>query len=144
MKKLILMPFVFMLFCCSSTKKADVKKQQQTALYQILSESAYQGKETKSYEVIKDKAALEKLYEAINDTQVPKIDFSKERVVALFMGQRNTGGHAIKVKNVTEKGGKIYVDVEETSPGSGDIVTMALTNPFTIVKINSTKEILFQ
>ncbi|WP_447637161.1 protease complex subunit PrcB family protein [Flavobacterium microcysteis] len=150
MKKLILMPFVFLLFCCSSTKKAadqkpaDVKKQQQTALYQILSESAYQGKEVKSYEVIKDQASLEKLYEAINDNQVPKIDFAKERVVALFMGQRNTGGHAIKVKNVTEKGGKIYVDVQESSPGSGDIVTMALTNPFTIVKINSTKEILFQ
>ncbi|MBC8644754.1 protease complex subunit PrcB family protein [Flavobacterium lindanitolerans] len=45
---------------------------------------------------------------------------------------------------MTEKGEKIYVDVQETSPGSGDIVTMALTNPFTIVKINSTKEIIFQ
>lgn len=150
MKKLILMPLVCLLFCCGSTKKAteqkpeNVNKKQQTALYQILSESAYQGKETKSYEVIKDKASLEKLYEAINDTQVPKVDFTKERIVALFMGQRNTGGYAIKVKNVTEKGEKIYVDVQETSPGSGDIVTMALTNPFTIVKINSTKEIIFQ
>ncbi|MBC8644755.1 hypothetical protein H9W95_13935 [Flavobacterium lindanitolerans] len=75
-----------------------MNKKQQTALYQILSESAYQGKEAKSYEVIKDKASLEKLYETINDTQVPKVDFTKERIVALFMGQRNTGGYAIKVK----------------------------------------------
>lgn len=151
MKKIILVPFVILLFSCNSTKKtteqkptADTKKNHATALYQILTESDYQGKSTKSYEVIKDNASLVKVYEAINDTQVPKIDFSKERVVALFMGERNTGGYAIKVKNVTEKAGKIYVTVEETKPESGNIVTMALTNPFTIVKINSTKEIIFQ
>lgn len=151
MKKLILVPFIVLLFSCDSTKKttsskpvADTKKNSTTALYQILSESAYQGKTEKSYEIIKDNATLVKLYEAVNDPQVPKVDFSKERIVALFMGEKSSGGYAIKVKNVSEKGGKIYVVVEETKPGSGDIVTMSFTSPFTIVKINSTKEIIFQ
>lgn len=151
MKKLILVPFIVLLFSCDSTKKttdqkpaADGKKNPSTALYQILSESAYQGKTEKSYEIIKDNASLVKLYEAVNDPQVPKVDFSKDRIVALFMGEKSSGGYAIKVKNVSEKGGKIYVAVEETKPGSGDIVTMSFTSPYTIVKINSTQEIIFQ
>lgn len=150
MKKIILIPFAVLLFSCHGTKKAtDAKpatevKKPSAELYQVLSESAYQGKEEKSYEVIKDNASLEKLYTAINDTQVPKVDFSKSRIVALFLGQRTSGGYAIKVKNVSEKGNKIYVAVEETKPKPGDRVTMAITNPFTIVKINSTKEIIFQ
>lgn len=151
MKKLILVPFIVLLFSCDSTKKttsskpiADTKKNNTTALYQILSESAHQGKTEKSYEIIKDNVTLVKLYEAVNDPQVPKVDFSKERIVALFMGEKSSGGYAIKVKNVSEKGGKIYVAVEEIKPGSGDIVTMSFTSPFTIVKINSTKEIIFQ
>lgn len=151
MKKLILVPFIVLLFSCDSTKKTtdqkpatDGKKNTSTALYQILSESVYQGKTEKSYEIIKDNASLVKLYEAVNDPQVPKVDFSKERIVALFMGEKSSGGYAIKVKNVSEKGGKIYVAVEETKPGSGDIVTMSFTSPYTIVKINSTQEIIFQ
>lgn len=151
MKKLILVPFAILLFSCNSTKKTvdqkpatEVKKPAATNLYQVLSESSYQGKQTKSYEVIKDNASLIKLYESVNDPQVPKVDFTKAQVVALFMGERNTGGYDIKVKNVSEKGGKIYVTVEETKPKPGDMATMAITNPFTIVKINSTKEIIFQ
>lgn len=150
MKKIILIPFAVLLFSCNSTKKAtDAKpatevKKPSAELYQVLSESGYQGKDGKSYEVIKDNASLRKLYIAINDPQVPKVDFSKSRIVALFLGQRTSGGYAIKVKSVSEKGDKIYVTVEEKKPKPGDMVTMAITNPFTIVKINSTKEIIFQ
>lgn len=150
MKKIILVPFAVLLFSCNSTKKAtDAKpatevKKPSTELYQVLSESGYQGKEEKSFEVIKDNYSLEKLYTAINDPQIPKVDFSKSRIVALFLGQRTSGGYGIKVKSVSEKGDKIYVTVEETKPKPGDMVTMAITNPFTIVKINSTKEIIFQ
>ena len=132
--------FIFLFSCGASSTKTSAAN----SLYEVLTQSAYQGKENKSYEVIKDNASLEKLYAAINDPQIPKVDFSKSRIVALFLGQRTSGGYAIKVKNVSEKGNKIYVTVEETKPKPGDMVTMAITNPFTIVKINSTKEIIFQ
>lgn len=151
MKKIILIPFAILLFSCDSTKKSidsdhkSATEQKKTEkMFTVLSESVYQGKETKSFEVIKDDSGLAKLYESVNDEKIPKIDFSKERIVALFLGQRNSGGYSIKVKEVVEKGSKIYVKVEEDSPKSGENATMAITNPYTIVKINSTKEIIFE
>ena len=110
----------------------------------MLSKSAYQGKEEKSFEIIKDKAALVKLYEGIHDTEIPKVDFSKARIVALFLGQRSSGGYEINIKNVEEKDNKIYITIEEVSPNAGDMATMAITNPFIVAKINSTKEIVFK
>lgn len=151
MKKILLVPFAILLFSCDSTKKTSESTQKPVTeqkksekMYTVLSESDYQGKEAKSFEVIKDNAGLAKLYETVNDEQIPKVDFSKERIVALFLGMKNSGGHSIKVKDVIEKGGKIYVSVEEIAPKSGTNATMAITNPYTIVKINSTKEIIFQ
>jgi len=149
MKKIFLIPFAVVLFSCNSTKKTteetkastEVKKPS-AQIYEVLAQSAYQGKEVKSYEVIKDKASLVSLYESIHDTEVPKVDFTKSRIVALFLGQRSSGGYEIKVKNVEEIGGKIVVTVEETKPDG--MATTVITNPFTIVKINSTKEIIFK
>mgnify|MGYP003576463238 CR=1 FL=1 len=150
MKKIFLIPLAIFMFSCNTTKKtAETTKEVSTEvkksnnkLYEILTESAYQGKEEKSFEVIKDKSSLESLYASVNDTEVPEIDFSKSRIVALFLGQRNSGGYQIKVKQVAEKEGKIYVTTEEIKPEG--MATMAITNPFTIVKINSTKEIIFK
>lgn len=145
MKRIILVPFAILLFSCSSTKNnSEVKKPATSALYEVLSQSSYQGKDVKSFEVIKDKATLIKLYEGINDTEIPKVDFAKARIIALFLGQRTSGGFEIKIKNVEEKGDKIYVSVEEISPKPGDMATMAITNPFVVAKINSTKEIVFK
>jgi len=149
MKKILLIPFAIVLFSCNSTKKTTQETKTSTEmtkpanqLYEVLAQSAYQGKETKSYEVIKDKASLASLYESIHDTEVPKVDFNKARIVALFLGQRSSGGYEIKVKNVEEMGGKIIVYVEEIKPDG--MATTVMTNPFTIIKVNSTKEIIFK
>lgn len=146
MKKLLLVPFVVVLFSCNSTKNSVVteNKKEQSNLYEILNESEYQGKDTKSFEIIKDNAGLTKLYESVNDPQIPKVDFTKSRIVALFLGQKNSGGYSIKVKDVTESNNIITVKIIESSPKPGENATMALTNPFTILKINSTKEIIFK
>lgn len=150
MKKIFLIPLALVIFSCNTTKKTteaknnsstEVKKSG-TNLYEVLTQSAYQGKEEKSYEVVKDKTSLQNLYALVNDTEVPKVDFAKSRIVALFLGQRNSGGYEIKVKSVEEIDGKILVTVEEIKPDG--MATMAIINPFTIVKINSTKEIVFK
>ena len=141
MKKLILLPFIILAISCNCKK--DVVYVQKTGdFFEVLKEESYQGKEQKSYDVIKNEASLKALYQSINDENIPKIDFSKQRVVALFLGQRNSGGFAIKVKEVSEKNNKTYITVDETKPEG--MATMAITNPYTIVKINSTNEIIFK
>lgn len=113
-------------------------------LFEVLNESQYQGKETESFEIIKDDAALKTLYQSINNEELPKVDFSKQQIVVVFLGQRNSGGYTIKIKNVIEKDNKLYVEVEKVGPQPNENVTMAITNPYSIAKINSTKEIVFK
>ena len=146
MKKLLIVPFIVMIVSCNCKKETVAKESSSSKqpLFEVLSESQYQGKEQESFEVIRDVASFKSLYQSINNEDLPKIDFTKQSVVALFLGQRNSGGYAIKIKNVTEKDGKIYVEVEKLSPQPGEGVTMAITNPYSIVKINSTKEIVFK
>lgn len=144
MKKLLLVPIIALVVSCNckkTTVSEDTNSKQ--ALYEVLNESAYQGREEEATLIIKDEASLKALYQSINNEDVPKIDFKNQRVVALFLGQKNSGGHVITIKNVTEKGGKISVEVQKTSPKPGENATMAITNPYCIAKINSTKEIVF-
>lgn len=148
MKKLFIVPIIAMIVSCNC-KKAAVADENTTdsakqPLFEVLSESAYQGRETESFEVIKDVASLNALYQSVNLENIPKIDFKNERVVAVFLGQKNTGGYAIKVKNATEKDNKIYLEIEKSGPKSGENATMAITNPYTIVKVNSAKEIVLK
>ncbi len=69
-----------------------------------------------------------------------QLDFQSEMVIAVQMGTRNTGGYGIEVKGITRTqlaGGGYALDVavESRSPGPGDMVTMAITSPFHVVKL---------
>jgi hypothetical protein len=65
----------------------------------------------------------------------PDVDFKKEMVLAVFMGERYTGGYAVEIKDAVEDKGKLVVTVVERSPGPADIVTQAITNPFHVAVV---------
>ncbi|RZK05189.1 MAG: protease complex subunit PrcB family protein [Flavobacterium sp.] len=146
MKKIFIIPLIAMIVSCNCKKETVPTEglSSKQPLFEVLSDSQYQGKEEESFEVIKDEVSLKNLYQSINNENVPKIDFKTQNVVALFLGQRSSGGHTIKIKNVTEKDKKIFVEVEKISPKAGENATMAITNPYSIAKINSKKEIVFK
>lgn len=77
------------------------------------------------------------LWEALHGdvVELPTVDFDTEWVVAVVMGQSNTGGYTIEVTSVTTATDQITVNVTATVPGSGCMVTDALTNPFHIISI---------
>ena len=56
------------------------------------------------------------------------------------MGQKNTGGYSLKVKEVNSIDGKTEIIVEEIIPDKGDTVTMAITNPTIIVEFSKYQE----
>lgn len=64
---------------------------------------------------------------------IPKVDWSKEMVLAAYLGSRSTGGYSIRVVEARETNGKLEVRVEVRSPLPGGIVTQAFTAPFHIV-----------
>jgi len=63
----------------------------------------------------------------------PTIDFRKQVVLAVFMGQQTSGGYKIQVSSVEKLEGKIIAKVKKTRPSG--ISTMAMTQPYHIVSI---------
>jgi hypothetical protein len=65
----------------------------------------------------------------------PQVDWTKEMVVAVFMGEKPTGGYAVSVKDAREEKGKLAVAVVERVPGPGAITIQVLTAPFHMVAV---------
>lgn len=119
----------------------SITKSNKEISYQVLTDSSYQGKKRQSYEVIDNHDDLNKLYALIKDELVPNVDFAKSRIVALFMGEKNTGGYAIGIEEIKEEGNKVIIKVKKSYPDG--MATMALSQPYMIAKIDTTKKIEF-
>lgn len=65
----------------------------------------------------------------------PKVDFNADMVIAVFAGTKKSGGYSLGISRIKEAGNKLMVDVVESSPRPGAMTTMALTQPFHIVKL---------
>ena len=76
-----------------------------TSLYS----SNYDGKDVASNLVIQNQADLNILYTSLSIEEIPKIDFTKSQVVALFLGQKNNGGYTISIDRVEETSDKIII-----------------------------------
>lgn len=66
---------------------------------------------------------------------LPPFSPERETLVAVFLGQRSTGGYSVSATRVVEERGELYLDVEITEPGPGMITTQVLTSPWLIVKV---------
>lgn len=61
-------------------------------------------------------------------------------MVMISMGEKPTGGYSITVKKVEKVQDKIKITVEETEPGKDDAVTMAITYPYTVIRIKQAQD----
>lgn len=69
------------------------------------------------------------------DRPRPAVDFSKEMVVAVFMGSRPNAGFSTAVTSVTAANGVLIVHYTETRPPAGAVSAQVLTFPYHIVAI---------
>jgi hypothetical protein len=69
----------------------------------------------------------------------PPFDFAKGSLVAIHLGERRTGGYSVTVTEIRQKGKELTVTAVERRPPPGAIVTMALTQPYQIVRIPPVK-----
>jgi PrcB C-terminal len=65
----------------------------------------------------------------------PAVDFSKDMVLALFMGTRPTAGFATEIVGVREEAGTLIVSYKETRPSPESVAAQILTSPFHIVAV---------
>ncbi len=66
---------------------------------------------------------------------LPEVDFRRDSVIAVFTGQKPSGGYGVSVNEVRLEGNDVIVNVTETRPGPGDITTQALTHPWVMVQV---------
>jgi len=65
----------------------------------------------------------------------PSVDFSHDMVVALFMGERPTGGYAIEVTRIERTAQGLTVHYRTSRPDPSAMQTQALTQPFHLVTV---------
>jgi hypothetical protein len=98
------------------------------------------GYDKPAYVLVTSKDQLTNLWYQAFGTQlqvppVPQIDFSRETVVAIFDGQRPTGGYGVDIRGVSVDNGELYVDVVPKSPAPGAATTQAVTSPWVIIHV---------
>lgn len=77
-----------------------------------------------------------------NAPPMPRIDFTRHEVLAVFDGERPTGGYAVLVSKVIDEPDARTVVITRLEPGEGCVTTQALTTPFQLVRVpRSDKEI---
>ncbi len=58
----------------------------------------------------------------------------------ICMGEKNTGGYSLKIKEVNRVDNKTEIIVEEIEPGKNETVTMAFTTPTIVVEFPEYQE----
>jgi len=76
----------------------------------------------------------------------PSVDFSREIVVAVFMGTRPTAGFSVQIVGVRQEGQALIVSYKETRPAPDALTAQVLTSPFQIVAVprGTTTDVKFE
>jgi len=72
---------------------------------------------------------------ADGEEKIPQVDLEKHQIVALFAGEKSTGGHGITVEEVALEGNSIVIRARESAPSSTDMAIMLMSHPHLIVKV---------
>lgn len=73
----------------------------------------------------------------VNPVPPPTIDFTKDLVVAVFLGEKPTGGYDVAISRAQRGDDAVVIYYRERTPAPGALVTQSLTHPFHIVRINT-------
>jgi hypothetical protein len=66
---------------------------------------------------------------------LPAVDFSREMVVGVFMGERPTAGFAVEIVGCREAGNGVTVQYREKVPDRDDITAQVIVSPYHLAAI---------
>lgn len=155
MKKLLIMRNILILFSlilvgCSSNKHSVLEKGSDTMTWETILENSHGGPVKPQIIVAKEASITEEFYAQINKARkpgfaIPEIDYTKEMLIMVCMGEKNTGGYGSSIYSVVDKGSYVEITIKDTTPEKGAMTTMVITQPFYIAKLPTTnKRIVFK
>ena len=140
MKKIIFIATIALVFFACAPKPIASEK---TEMFEILKQSEYGGAEFKFFEIITEAKEFKML---LNDPDLKKKIKASDIYIANFlllnMGPQTSGGYSISIDSVQELENDVIVTIKENAPSG--MATSVMTNPMTIVKINSKKNIIIK
>lgn len=120
-----------------------MKAPEQKNLYEVLLQQNDGGGNINFYEILSEPNEIKML---LNDQKlkgkISAADVQKSNFVILNMGQKPTGGYGITVDSVEETDKEIIIKIKELKPEPGAMLMQVITYPYTVVKINSKKQIV--
>ncbi len=141
LKKCLLFITVLFLLSCSSNSK----KKTSLPLYEILTQQSDGGASIRFFEILTESKEIKMLENDENlKKKIKPNDILKCNYVILNMGEQTTGGYIIGIESVVETEKNIIIKVKDDAPKTDVITTQVFSNPYSVVKINSKKDIIFK
>lgn len=141
MKNSFLVVFVLVLFSCASS----VKKTENKPLFEILTEQSNGGANIRFFEILSEPKEIVMLQ---NDVKLKKKinpkDIQTSNFIVMNMGEKSTGDYKTVIESVVETDKNIIITTKEITPETSSTAIQKTTTPYSVVKINSKKEIIFK
>ena len=98
--------------------------------------SGHQGGVTAaSHRVLRDGDAWDAFWQGVGVPAPRPFQPAHEQAVAVFLGERRTGGYAVRIESAAPQDGRLVVTYQESAPPRGTMVTQALTSPWALVVV---------
>jgi hypothetical protein len=125
---------------CASSGGSDPASTSGAVRFESLARSEQSGLTEPQRSVIRTEQAWEAAWYGINVYRMPKppapeVDFEREMVVLVALGERTSAGHAVEVVSVEREGGFLRVLARATAPAAGSDQAAVLTHPYHAVRV---------
>lgn len=111
--------------------------------FSVLFNSNYGGTGIDEVFVCQDNQTLQNNWSKIYTTrfpkpEVPKIDFDKKILIIKNFPERRSGGFSVSVDSVKKEGENLIFMLNQKTPESSEMVSMALTQAIIIIELDKT------
>lgn len=142
MKKVVLLVLTLILVSCGASLS---KKSGANSLYEVLTQQADGGASIRFYEILTQENEIAML---LNDeklkNKIKPTDIQTSNFIVLNTGEKTSDGYKIGIESAVETDKNIIITIKETAPKSGSMVAQEITTPYSVVRINSKKEIIIK
>lgn len=134
--------FLFLLLTACAVEQKDVDVYQIVVPFSTIEKGSLSGITRPRQFVIdsnQDWGIFWRTHKERGNVKLPVVNFETEMVLAIFAGQQPSGGYSIKIEKIKliDETLKIYFSYRE--PGPSENVTLAITQPYHIVRAEKRK-----
>ncbi len=108
-----------------------IRQKSETIAAPLTLEGQMSGIREQKTVVLRDAKSFAELWKLhAGNSTVPAVEFKKYDVVAVFAGEKRTGGHGVRIDSVKRTGRTAMVEATLLAPGPNMMVTQMLTYPW--------------